>query len=189
MKYLSLFFAIGLLGLTACTDPSLDPLQIADLKKASIIALRGTALDNLFDRDFRGASDRVSKTADPATESYSFDADFLSDDITSIAKVDIFARKSAADARVPVATVPGSDFKPVTGAVYPRASINIPLPTILSALGVTLSSLEVNQYLYIECDLTLTTGEVVAASSIVNSSLFESDAFYPAHNLLYLITE
>lgn len=174
--------------LTACEDTSLDPFKLADITKASIIALRGEAVDNLNDRTYLGSVDRFSKSGDLGAESFSFDADFLSDDINSLAQVDIFARATEDGARKALVTVPGSEFKLSSGR-YPRASISIPLNTILSALGVNAADLPNNSYLFIESDLTLTDGTVVPASAIVNSSLFESAIFYPAHNLRYLVTE
>jgi hypothetical protein len=85
-------------------------------------------------------------------------------------------------------TVPGSKFTIRTDidAKYPSAFISIPLNDILSALSVTLGDIAVNEYLFIESDLTLTDGTLVPASAIANSSLFESDLFYPAHKLRYL---
>lgn len=189
MKYTFLLL-LGLLAFaTSCEDPELDPLQFDKIKQGSIIALRGAAVNNLNDRTFLGAVDRVSKTADPAAETFTFDADYLSADPSSLARVKIYARATQTGPRVQVATVEGSAFTIKDGSTYPRASISIPLTTILSALGVTLADLQPNQYLFIESDLELTDGSTVLASSVVNSSLFESAQFYPAHDLRLLITE
>lgn len=174
--------------LTACEDPDLDPFQLENLTKASIIALRGQAVDNLNDRTFLGSVDRFSKSGNLSAETFEFDADFLSDDINSLSQVDIFARATENGERKPLVTLAGSEFKAGSGR-YPRASISIPLTSILSALGVNAADLPNNSYLFIESDLTLTDGTVVPASAIVNSSLFESAIFYPAHNLRYLVTE
>ncbi|MCB0551879.1 MAG: hypothetical protein KDD19_30215 [Phaeodactylibacter sp.] len=188
MKKFTFIILSSLFLLTACEDTSLDPFKLADITKASIIALRGEAVDNLNDRTYLGSVDRFSKSGDLNAESFSFDADFLSDDLNSLVQVDIYARVSESDPRKPLATVSGSEFKTGSGR-YPRASISIPLTTILSTLGVNAADLPTNSYLFIESDLTLTDGTVVPASAIVNSSLFESAIFYPAHNLRYLVTE
>ncbi len=185
-------FTLMLLGalflLTACEDTDLDPFQLANIKKGSIIALRGEAVSNLNDRTYLGSVDRFSKSGDLNAESFSFDADFLSDDVSSLSQVDIFVRLSEDGERKPLITVAGSEFKGGSGT-YPRASISIPLNSILTALGVNAADLPTNSYLFIECDLTLTDGSVVPASAIVNSSLFESALFYPAHNMRYLVIE
>lgn len=172
----------------ACTDDEKDPFQLAKLTKGSIITLRGTAYDNLVDYPlvFRGAVDTFNVNLDPATENFEFEADFQAEDPNSLVQVDVFARGTETGPRVRVATVQGSAFSVPSGGKYPRASFSIPLNEILTKTNTSLSSIAVGSYLYIECDLTLTNGTVVPASSIVNSSLFESSIFYPAHNLLYL---
>lgn len=187
MKNISLLI-FGLLGFTvACSDADLDPLQFEKITKGSVIALRGPAVDILNTIAFRGAVDTFSLTADPATQNFEFEADFLSDDPSSLAEVQLYARATAGGPRVRISTVSGSMFMVPAGGKYPRASFSVPLNTILTAVGVTLADLSVNDYLYIEADLMLSDGTLVPASSIVNNSLFESDLFYPAHNLLYLV--
>jgi len=188
MKHISMLMFGLLLFTLACTDEEKDPFQLAKLTKGSIIALRGTAYDNLVDYPlvFRGAVDTFNVNLDPATENFEFDADFQAEDPNSLVQVDVFARGTETGPRVRVATVQGSAFSIPSGGAYPRASFSIPLNEILTKTNTSLSSIAVGSYLYIECDLTLTNGTVVPASSIVNSSLFESALFYPAHNLLYL---
>ncbi len=173
----------------ACTDSELDPLQIDKLTKGSIIALRGTAVDNLNDISYRGSVDKFSLSGDPSTEKFEFEAAFLSDDLNSLSQVDVYARQTETGPRVRVTTVPGSAFVIPSDDKYPQAAFSIPLNDILSGLGIGLGDLAVNDYLFIECDLTLTDGTIVPASAIVNSSLFESEHFYPAHSLRYLAVQ
>lgn len=188
-KYLLMLLAGVGLFLSACEDAELDPLQFDKIVKGSMIALRGDALDNLGDRSFLGSIDKFSKASDPAAEKFEFEADFLSDDINSLDKVEIYARATDGGTRALVATVSGSSFAVPTGATYPRASISIKYSDILSALKIGVGDLTAGSYLYTEADLKLKDGRTVLASSIVNSSLFESAHFYPAHSLLALVTD
>ncbi len=185
--------AFVILGLfcfaAACTDPELDPFQLDKLTKGSILALRGTAYENLQEIDFRGAVDKLSLTADPAAEKFEFDGAFLSDDINSLSQVDVYARRTETGPRVRLLTVPASAFSTPSGEKYPQASFSIPVNEILTALSITMADLAVNDYLFIESDLTLNDGTVVPAEAIANSSLFESDLFYPAHKLRLLIVD
>lgn len=190
MKNITAFFLFGLLAFTfACSDPELDPFQLDKLTKGSILALRGSAFDSLNDISYLGSIAKFSVSGDPASEKFEFDGAFLSDDVGSLSKVEVYARATAAGARKLVATVDGGAFSVPTGEKYPQASFSIPFPTILSALGIAPGDKQPGEYLFIECDLTLRDGTVIPASSIVNSSLFESDLFFPAHNLLYLAVD
>lgn len=195
MKNLSIFFFGMLLLATACTDPEKDPLQFDKLKEGSLIALRGQAVTNLGTISFRGSVDKFVSTADPATENFEFDADYLSNDVTNLQEVEIYAKATEAGSRVRIATKSGADFKAVTGSTYPRASFSIPMTEILSKIGKSIGDFSstdtdyTNDYIFIECDLTLKDGSKVLAADIVNSSLFESAIFYPAHNLRYLAVD
>jgi hypothetical protein len=188
-KYLLMLLAGVGLFLSACEDPELDPLQFDKIVKGSMIALRGDALDNLGDRSFLGAIDKFSKAANPANETFTFDADFLADDLNGLDKVEIYARATDGGTRALVTTVPGSAFAVPTDATYPRASFSMTYADILSALKIGTGDLTSGSYLYVECDLKLKDGRTILASSIVNSSLFESAHFYPAHRLLALVTD
>lgn len=188
-KLLMLFVGLAVFA-TACTDPDKDPLQFDKIKKGALITLRGQALDNLNDPSFRGACDKFSISGDPSTENFEFDTDYLAEDINSLSEVQIYASATDGGARVRVGTVAGSAFSLAAGSgTYPRASVSIPLNTILSAIGKSLGDFSVNQYIYIQCDLTLTDGSTIPASSFTNLSLFESALFYPAHKLLYIAKE
>lgn len=186
----NLFFLLaGMIVLSmACTDPELDPLQYDKITKGSIIALRGTAVDVISDAVNKGAVDTWSKSGDLAAEKFEIDAEFLSDDPSSLGEVQVYARASATGARVRVATVPGSAFS-ATGHDYPYGSISVSLNEILSALGTTAGSFATGSYIYIECDLQLTNGTIVPSSAIVNESLFASFHFLPANNCLYLVND
>lgn len=183
-----LMILIGLAAFaSACTDPDKDPLKFDQIKKGSLITLRGQALNNLSVPDFRGACDKFSISGDPASENFEFDTDFLADDINSLSEVQIYASATDGGARIRIGTIAGSSFSVAAGTgIYPRASVSIPLNTILSAIGKSVGDYSVNQYIYIQCDLTLTDGSTVPASSFNNLSLFESALFYPAHKLLYV---
>lgn len=173
----------------ACEDPDLDPLRFDDITKGSIIALRGAAVDNLNNRDFLGSVDSFSVSGNNPDVNFEFESDFLSNDITSLQEVRVYALAEQGGARSQVATKAGSEFSVPSGEEYPRASFSIPLSAILTAVGKDLADFSPGNYIYIECDITLTDGTEVPASAVVNSSLFESSLFYPAHNLLYLAGE
>jgi hypothetical protein len=183
-----LFLLLGMvfLGLAACADSDKDPLQFDKITKGAIITLRGQAFDNLSEAAFRGAVDSFSLSKDPAGETFQFDTDFLAEDEGSLSKVEIFASRTADGTRAAIATVNGTEFRTVPESNYPRASISIPLTTILTALNITLADLTPNSYLYISCDITLKDGTLVGASAISNGNLFESGLFYPAHNMRYI---
>lgn len=183
----------AMLFTTACADEELDPLQFHKITKGSILTLRGEAFTNLSNRDFKGASDRFSVTGDISKESFTFDTDFLSEDHSSISKVITYARAEENGPRVQVAVTEASAFRAPNAGDYPRATITIPLQTILTALKAQASDFAPTadrpvRYIFIENDLELKDGTIVPASAVVNSSLFESALFYPAHNLRYLAT-
>lgn len=186
-------FAFLLAGLflfaAACTDPEKDPFQLEKIKKASIIALRGTAFDNLQDISFRGSIAKLSKAGDPAAQTVEFEADFLSDDVNSLSEVQVYAKATETGARTKIGTIAGSAFAVPAGEINRRGKFSVSLSTVLTAIGKNLGDFNTNDYIFLECDLTLTDGSTVPASSIVNLSLFESAIFYPAHNLRCLVVD
>ncbi len=187
---ISIFILGFVLAFSACTDPDLDPLRTDQIKKSALITLRGVAADNLNDADnYLGAVDKFSKKGDFAKENFEFDADFIAEDITSLAKVEVYAKATEKGARVRVATVDGATFAVAKDAKYPTAKFSIPLKAILDATKADPSTMADDSYLYVECDITLKNGDVIAASDVTNSSLFETAFFYPAHKLLYLVTK
>ncbi|MFN4255193.1 MAG: hypothetical protein ACK4Q5_09330 [Saprospiraceae bacterium] len=189
MKNFAFLIAGLFLFASACTDPEKDPLQFEKITKGSIIALRGTAVDNLNQTSFRGSIAKFSKSGDISTQAVKFDADFLSDDLGSLSEVRVYAKATDTGVRTQLGTMPGSAFSIPAGENYPRASFSYDASAVLSALNLDLAALPTNSYLFIECDLTLTNGTIVPSSAIVNSSLFESALFYPAHNLRILIVD
>lgn len=185
MKNIIVAVLFLLIGFSACTDKSLDPLQFDQVKAGALIALRGGAVTNLNTRAFGGAVDSFS-ISKSASEKFDFDAEFLSSKSDNLKTVEIYAKTDKITTRKKVATIDGSAFTVKTGAKNPAATISIPLATILTALGAKATDFQRGDYIYIECDLTLKDGGTVPATSIVNSSLFESSIFYPAHNMRYL---
>lgn len=183
-------FLLGIISLffvaTSCSDPDLDPLQFNKIQNGASLALRGDAFDNLFDRTFYGSSAKFSVSG-TGSEKFEFEADFIAKDINTLSKAEVFAQFKNGT-RAKVADVAGTSFTVPSGGRYPRAKISIPLATILQATGTKLSSFDPENfdYISIQTDITLTDGRIVKASSLVNSSMFESDHFYPAHNLRFL---
>ncbi len=51
LLYLIATFAVVI----SCTDKSLDPLKFDQIKKGTILALRGTQLDNIYNQGIPGA--------------------------------------------------------------------------------------------------------------------------------------
>ncbi len=189
MKKILIMSILGLgVFFSACTDPDKDPLQINNIKKGTLIALRGDAYDNLNNTDYMGAIDSFSRSRSTAAETFTFDADFIAEDINSLASVDVYANIEG-QPRVKISTVQGSVFAVPTGGKYPRGSFSVTLGSILTAINKTASSLHVHSYITVSCDLNLKDGTKVLASSIVNSSLYETSFFYPAHKVLYLVGE
>mgnify|MGYP003861696581 CR=1 FL=1 len=180
-----LMIALGLFVFAAaCTDPDKDTFQFDKIKKGSLIALRGDAVEIINDAANRGAMDTFNISGVAADYSLDFDADFLAEDINSLSEVQIYASLTENTGRVRIGTVAGSAFTLAAGdGTYPRATVKIPFMDILTALGKPIGDFTVNQYIFIECDLTLTDGSTVPASSFTNLSLFESTLFFPAHKM------
>ena len=68
-----------------------------------------------------------------------------------------------------------------------RATISVSLADIKTATGLSDADLaQLGQFeMTIEADMTLTDGSVVASSQIINTGLFQSAIFFPAHRLVY----
>ncbi len=180
-------FGIALFA-SACTDSAKDPLQFAKIEKGSILALRGAAFENLSDATYRGANDRFIRTGDPATENFDFDVEYLSDTPDNLSEVQVYVRESATGARQRVTTVPASAFTAAAGENR-KASVKVSLPSILTALNKSATDFAKDSYIYVETDILLTDGTVVKAADVVNSGLFSSAIFFPAHNMLYIAGE
>ncbi|MDZ7878151.1 MAG: hypothetical protein U5L45_10800 [Saprospiraceae bacterium] len=184
-KFLALIAGVAIL-FTSCADPDLDPLKVADIKKSSLIALRGKAVTNLNNTAFAGAIDSISKSANLTAKNIEFEADFISEDINGLATVEVFANLDGKTG-VKVATVQGSAFAVPSGGKYARGKISVPMSAILTAIAKPAASLEVDSYITLTSDITLKDGTKVNASQIVNSSLFETAFFYPAHKVFCLV--
>jgi hypothetical protein len=192
MKNIFYILTLSAFIFTSCEDPELDPLQFNKIKKGSILALRGQSYDNLGEENYLGGVDTVSNKADASKESFEFEADFLAEDQSTLASVDVFAKFKSNGVRTKVATIPESVF--VLTGNYKRGKINIPLTEILKVTGKKLSDIPASDFdngifsnFIIESDINLKDGSIVKASSVINSSLSESAQFYPAHTLNYWV--
>lgn len=196
-KYIfSLTLLVSLAVAISCTDESKDPVQFEKITKGTILALRGTALQNAF---FVGKPvAETFPTIATATEAMTFEAEYLAEDPASLASLDVFAVRKGGQ-RTLVTNVPFSQFK--NDGKYPRpyVSVSLGLPQVLSALGISntfpLSAATANTLLSdykfgipIEIDLNLADGSKVLASQIVASGLFQSSQFFPAQKLTWAVT-
>jgi len=183
----------------SCVDETLDPLQVSVVKKGSILALRGTQLNNIY---FQGKPGyEVFPRIWTGTESFNFDAEFLAEDVTTLASVDIFVLKRTTPGgpttRTSLLNVPFSQFKNTDDYRGPWVSIAIPMQTILTALGLDSSAPNFADNILalyptginIESDLNLTDGTKVPASELVASGLYQSNQFYPAQKLNIAVTD
>src|SRR5262245_46073094 len=110
----------------SCSDDSKDPMMLNQVKKGTILALRGVQLHNIYDLGAPGA-ELFPKIA-TGTEKFAFDAEFLSEDPNSMASFDIFAIKkisATATERVKLLNVPFSQFKKTADYDRPWVSVSI----------------------------------------------------------------
>ena len=201
MKKNYILFLIALFAIAvSCRDESLDPLQLANVKKGTILALRGTQLDNVYNKGIPGA-ELFPKIA-TGTEKFVFDGEYLAEDPASLASVDVYVIKGSgtSTSRVLLTNVPFSQFK--SDGKYPRpwVTISIDFKDILSKLGLAntfpLPEATVKTLLTtyktginIESDLNLVDGTKVLAENLVAQGLFGSNQFYPAMRLNYAMTD
>ncbi len=189
----------------ACVDESLDPVKFKEVKKATMLALRGSAFDNLNNTGCSNGFFKNSATLDPANEIFTYDADFLAEDQETLQEVQVFAAVVTttnggltARPRAKVATIPGSAFTFPTDSKTKRGNVSAKLSDIMTALNISVDSLvKLNKVtnsdgevvgtadITMTADLVLTDGSIVLASSLVNDNLFQSVVFYPAHVLTY----
>jgi hypothetical protein len=184
----------------ACTDESLDPLNMSSVKKGSILALRGTQLQNIYFSGLPGYE--VFPKALDGTETFAFDAEYLAEDPNTLESFDIFVIKrikngsSFTTERVPLKNIPFSEFKVTSDYLRPWVSVAIPFKDILTAIGMNASSPDfaakmLETYpagITIESDLNLKDGSKVDANDIVAAGLFQSNQFYPAQRLNIAVT-
>jgi len=174
----------------ACVEESLDPVKFAEVKKATMLALRGTAFNNLSSS---GCVNSFFKDNIIGNEVFSYEADYLSEDQESLQEVQLFAsiitsQKLRPRARKLVATVPGSAFSFPSGSTIKRGTISATLTTIIAALDIPDDSVKSKLGagdITMDVDLVLKDGSKILASAIVNPNLFQSVIFYPAMVLTY----
>lgn len=193
---------VGLLSVVySCKDDSLDPLQVNNVKKGKLLALRGAQLQNVYVLGKPGAEffPRIATSADV----FKFDAEFLAENPSSLESIDIFVLKANGTAtpdKVLVQNVPFSAFKKDATYPNPWVTVSIPLADILNKLGLTntfpLSAPTVNTLLTtykfginLWTDLNLTDGTKALAENVVAAGLFQSNQFYPAQKLVYTVTD
>jgi|GEM_PF-899529 len=169
----------------ACVDESKDPVKFNEIKKATILALRGDAFDAINETD-PPCSNSFFRNNITGDEVFSYEADYLSEDQESLQEVQLFAETPTVP-RVLVATIPGTAFTFPTGSKTKRGTVSASLATILSKLGltnVTAANLKRTD-ITMTTDLLLTDGSKVLSSSTINPNLQQSVIFFPAMILTY----
>ncbi len=159
----------------ACTDDSLDPFRLKEIKKGSILALRG---------DGDSEANFFFKDNIQSTDAFSYEAEFLSENQELLSEVQVYARILTGP-RVLVATVPGTSFTIPSGGKFRAGTVTVPLADILAGLSITDPTTLERTDLVIESDIILSDGTSVPASAIVNDGLFQSSIFFPAQVLGY----
>jgi hypothetical protein len=197
-KILNSFALISLLAVVfSCVDESLDPLQFNNVKKGTLLALRGTQLNNIYVKGIPGELFVPGELT--GTEKFEFDGEYLSSDPESISSLDVYVLKKSGE-RVLVTNVPASDFKKTSDYPNPWVTVSIGISDILTKIGITPSyplsagSIDVlfTDYKFgisIETDLNLVDGTKVLAAELVASGLYQSNQFYPAQKLTYTVVK
>lgn len=201
----TIFKSLLLIALVAiafsCTDDSLDPLNMNKVKKGSILALRGTQLNNIYFSGLPGAE--VFPRALDGTEKFEFDAEYLSEDPSTLESFDIYVIKrtrvgnTTTTERLLVRNVPFSEFKETEDYVNPWVSVSIDFDELLDIVGLDPASptfaddilFAYPNGMAIESDLNLTDGTKVTAAQLVAAGLYQSNQFYPAQKLTLAITD
>lgn len=198
-KIINSLFLVSLLVIGfSCEDPALDPLQFENIKKGTLLALRGTQLQNIYYKGVPGAL--MVPGILTGTEKFEFDGEYLSADPASIASLDVYVIKKTGlvAERVLLKNVPASDFKTTSDYPNPWVSVSIPINDILTKIGITptyplpqasLDKLFVD-YKFgvgIETDVNLVDGTKVLAAELVAAGLYQSNQFYPAQILNYAV--
>src|SRR6185436_20530613 len=140
------FLVVAVIALS-CRDESLDPLKFNEVKKGTLLALRGTQLQRIYVQGKPGA-ELFPKIA-TGTETFAFDGEFLSSDPNALASFDIFVLRkptSTTVVRELLMNVPFSQFK--SDGTYPKpwVSVSTTSAAILGKLGITfpLDATEIN---------------------------------------------
>ena len=201
MKTIKYIFLIAVMSVVAfsCKDEALDPLRINDVKKGTILALRGKQLDNIYVKGKPGA-ELFPKIATGA-EKFEFDAEYLSDDKSSLESMDVYVITRPVRTKVLLANIPFSQFKDDGTYRNPWVSVSFTVGEVLAkvlpaAPTFPLSAADINVLLTtytngirLEIDLNKTDGTQVMATDLVSAGLFQSDQFYPAQLLSYAMTD
>ncbi|MFM9840602.1 MAG: hypothetical protein ACKVOQ_20205 [Cyclobacteriaceae bacterium] len=205
ITYSLLLFVVLSFVYSSCKDEALDPLQQDKILKGKLLVLRGDQLQKVY-FDGKPGAEVFPKIA-TGTENFAFEAEYLSEDPSSLQSVDIFVLQKTSPTATPVRllmkTVPFSEFK--NDGKYPRpwVSVTMKFTDILTKLGIDntftngkLSPATVNKLLTsykngigIESDLNLTDGSKAPAENVVAAGLFQSNQFYPAQILNYAMTD
>ena len=169
----------------ACVDESKDPVKFNEIKKATILALRGDALDAINETD-PACSNSFFRNNITGDEAFSYQADYLSEDQESLQEVQLYAEMPTVP-RVLVATIPGTTFTFPAGSKTKRGTVSASLATILSKLGLTNATAAnlKRADITMTTDLVLKDGSKVLSSSTVNPNLQQSVIFFPAMILTY----
>ncbi|MFN8887568.1 MAG: hypothetical protein ACK5WF_08925, partial [Cyclobacteriaceae bacterium] len=88
----SLFLLVALSFVySSCSDDSLDPLQVNNIKKGKLLALRGAALTNVYSKGIPASEffPRIATAADKIT----FEAEYLAEDPKTLQSVDFYVLK------------------------------------------------------------------------------------------------
>lgn len=184
--------------IVSCTDDDLDPLNFKKVTKGTLLALRGDALQTIYEDSNPYFSSFVPLIAD-GTETFSFDAEFLSDDPTSIESMDMYVEDKDG-VRTLLANIPGSSFKTTADYDRPWVSVSFTLAEILPKIGVDATFpldgdvvdmllADYGSGIAIVTDLNLKDGTKVLADDLVAAGLYQSNQFYPAQRIPFGVVE
>lgn len=197
-KIYSILLLVFFAAILSCSDDALDPLKTKEVKKGTVLALRGTQLDNIYFIGKPGAEFYPGVIT--GDETFDFDAEYLAEDVSTLESFDVYAIKKIQNGgdisteRVHLVNVPFSSFKTTSEYSRPWVSVSLKLTDVLAAIGLSDYSdpdvIDELLTLYqpgiaLESDLNLTDGSKVMADQIVATGLFNSDQFYPAQKLTY----
>jgi hypothetical protein len=185
----------------SCSDDALDPLNMSTVKKGTILALRGTQLQNIYFDALPGSE--ILPKAITGTEKFEFDAEILATDPTSLASFDIYAIKrtkvgnATTTERVKIKNVPFSEFQTTDDYLNPWVSVSIDMADIFEAIGqdpadpaFAENMLDIYEFgIGIESDLNMVDGSVIKASELVAAGLYQSNQFYPAQKLTITVSD
>src|SRR5688572_13257418 len=164
--YSTIIMALAV-GVFSCEDTSLDPLQMDNVKKGTVLALRGQQLTNIYSLGIPGAEffPRIIN----GTEKFEFEAEYLAEDVSTLESFDIYVLKKVGSAteRVHLTNIPSSAFAQTADYLRPSVSVSLNLTDILAALDLSdyedpavVDALLTNYKfgVNLECDLNLTDG-------------------------------